>query len=193
MAFKLCTIDDLKLYAEIEGTGKYDMLLNTIIESMTKRFEQQCNRVFEHSGANDITEYFSGFKGQTIVIVKRPPITAFTSLADDTSRVYATILVDGTDFVRTDAEGKLELDGFTFSAGLNNIRVVYRGGYTEDSIPADLAMACLLQSTALFKWRTNEGVASISNQGGNVSLFEPIKLLPEVKSTLAKYTIHRSY
>ena len=153
MALQLCTIEDLKSYLKgMEQATNYDPLLNGIIDMVTKRFEGFCDREWEDTGTN-ITEYHDGDGERNLIVVRRPPINAFTSLHDDVDRSYGSdTLIATTDYVTYDS-GRVELDSLRFSKGLKNIQVIYQGGYKLHTVPEDLRLACLLQSTFIFKRR----------------------------------------
>ena len=200
MPLELCTVDDLKGSSALQGflegmagAEKYADILLTIIKGVSKRFESPdaCNRTFENYTVNQTTEYFDGDKEKSFIIVKNPPITSVTSLHDDLDRVYGSAaLIDADDYVAYDS-GRVELDGGSFSTGLKNIKIIYKGGYTEATIPDDLKLACMLQSAFIFKRRKEIGLNAISGVGGSLNISTPMKLLPEVKAILRAYKIWR--
>jgi hypothetical protein len=192
MALALCTSAELKLYLDgMETPSKYDTLIDNIINSTSSRFEKFCDREFEDS-ESDVTEYHDGDGSIDFIVVRRPPITSITSLHDDPDRGYnADDLIASTDYTYYSTSGIVKLDGVTFLEGIKNIKIVYQGGYTTSTIPDDLNMACIMQSAFIFKMREKIGLTSISGEGGSVSVYQPMKLLPEVNDVLSTYKIHR--
>lgn len=129
-----------------------------------------CRRTF----AEDVglVEHHSTSVGQRRLLLRRPPISSITSLADDPQRIYgAATLLPATTYVIADAGvGLVLLDGASFSGGVNNVQVIYRGGYAV--IPADLAQAVVeLVWLAREKGASNLlGMRAKSIADGNVSV-----------------------
>ena len=193
MALDLCTLNELKQYIEgMPNVDRYDYILSTLITSVSKRFESYCNRIWDNNSGNDVTEYFSGDGSTDFVIVKRVPIASITTLHDDPDREYnSDDLIAAADYTYYADEGRIQLDGIRFLKGLNNVKVTYKGGYTVATVPGDLKLACILQTTFVFKMRDKLGISSISSQAGSVSMYSPVELLPEVKQTLDLYKMFK--
>lgn len=191
-ALDLCELNEIKQYLEgMTNVDKYDFILSSIISWVSKRFETYCNRVWDNNEAADITEYFSGEDKTTFVVVRRIPIASVTSLYDDTERLYAAAsLIAAADYTFIAEQGIVQLDGSNFSKGINNIKVVYKGGYTVATIPGDLKLACVMQTAFTFKRRDQIGLSSLSGQGGSVSVYQPMELLPEVRAILNGYRFY---
>ncbi len=90
----------------------------------------------------DEAEYFDG-NGQTTLWPRRIPATSITSIYDDTARLFTTAgdEIDSDYYLIQKYADHIELDGARFSTGLQNIRLLYRGGYAEADIPDDLKIA----------------------------------------------------
>lgn len=118
-----------------------DALLAEMIERVGKDLAGKCGRTFEYEAT--ITEFHDGDGRARTLLVRRPPIVAVTTLHDDTGRDYlAAHLIDADDYVVDKEAGLITLDGFAFATGLQNIKVVYGGGYQV--IPQDLEEAALV-------------------------------------------------
>lgn len=118
-----------------------DALFAETIERVSKDLAGKCGRTFEYEAA--ITEFHDGDGRTRTLLVRRPPIVAVTTLHDDTGRAYLTAhLIAAADYVVDKEAGIITLDGFAFATGLQNIKVVYGGGYQV--IPQDLEEAALV-------------------------------------------------
>jgi len=197
MSLKLCSINDIRgseggeaegFLEGMKGVTKYETLLNTIIDAVSKRFENYCCREFEYQ--QNIEEYHSGTGENTFIIVQRPPISKVTSLHDDYNRVFGDdTLFDVDNYVA--GEQTVDLKNFRFRKGIKNIKVVYDGGYTDATIPHDLRLAAIMQTVFIFQRRNDLGLTSLSGEGGSISVQFPMKLLPEVGEILQNYKIWR--
>lgn len=191
----LCTIEDLRgvegqedmgFVDSLKGSTKYDTLFATLITAVSKRFESFCNRTFEQSSS--IVEYYSGSGTNRVIYVKRPPIASVASLYDDTDRVFGSgTMIDADDYVADDYT--VTLKNSTFMKGILNIKITYAGGYSTDTLPADLKLAAMMQVAFVFKRRADLGLVGISGEGGSISMQSPMKLLPEVEATLQTYKL----
>lgn len=90
----------------------------------------------------DEAEYFDG-NGQTVLWPRRIPVTSITSIYDDTDRLWTTAgdEIDSDNYLIQKFADHIELDGTRFSYGLQNIRLIYRGGWAEADIEEDLKTA----------------------------------------------------
>lgn len=191
----LCTIEDLRgvegqetmgFVDSLKGSTKYDTLFATLITAVSRRFESFCNRTFEYNSA--ITEYYSGNGERGYIYVKRPPIATVTSIHDDVDRDFdSTTLVDADYYVVFD--DRVEMKYSAFTKGLKNIKIIYSGGYSTATLPADIRLAAMMQVAFVFKRRADLGLVGISGEGGSISVQSPMKLLPEVEATLQPYKL----
>lgn len=78
----------------------------------------------------------------------------------------------------------------------DSIQVIYKGGYCsagqtpgtgEFALPADLREAAIEQASFFFKRRDDLGLAGVSFEGGSISKFSAMDLLPMVKKVLDNY------
>ncbi len=79
------------------------------------------------------------------------------------------------------------LDNSTFYDGVQNVKIVYKGGYA--SIPEDLRQACI--ETVVQKWKEGRegllGITSRTEPDGSISIFTEAGMLPDVKRVLSRY------
>lgn len=151
----ITTVAQCKAFRGIESDNQeHDAELSRIIPSVQAWLEQECYRQFDSA---TVTEYYSGAGSGEVpylgspqvwrdrLLVKRPPITSITNIWDDPLRAYgSTTLLSASDYVIVDAAaGIVVLDGITFQAGLNNIKITYTGGYSAATMPVDLQQAAI--------------------------------------------------
>jgi hypothetical protein len=109
----------------------------------------------------DETELFDG-GGESKIRPARIPITSVTSLYDDTDRLFTDSgdEIDSTDYVISTDGYRIELDGLTFANGLQNVRLIYRGGWAEADIEEDLKTAAYMLLSARRSLAGKEHISS---------------------------------
>lgn len=122
-----------------------DDLLSSIITRVSADAAKRCNRIF---GAGTVTEYHKG-DGTPSIVLRRPPVNSVTSIHIDSDRLWASdSAIDSDDITISDEiEGMVILNGdyFDRDSEIENVRVIYNGGYS--TIPADLER-CVLRLCA---------------------------------------------
>ncbi len=90
----------------------------------------------------DEAEYFDG-NSEGVLWPRRIPVTSITSIYDDTDRLFTAAgdEIDSDNYLIQKFADHIELDGTRFSNGLQNIRLLYRGGWAEADIEDDLKTA----------------------------------------------------
>jgi len=146
-----------------------DSLIANLINRLSTRIESYCGRKFV---AREYTEYHDGDKTNA-VIVDNPPIISVSGLWDDIDREFTSNEeITSDNYVVYSNEGYLSLynDEVYFSRGVQNIKVVYSGGYT--TIPYDLQDACI--NWVLTEYRRvkdkHHAFGSKSAPGGSISI-----------------------
>jgi len=113
-----------------------DALLSSIITRVSKDVATRCNRVFE---AGTVTEYHKG-DGTSELLVRRPPVNSVTSIHIDSDRVFGsdTAIDSGDIIISEEIDGMVILmdDYFDREPAIENVKIIYNGGYT--TIPGDL-------------------------------------------------------
>jgi hypothetical protein len=142
----------------------------------------------------DVEELFDG-GGRTILLGRWPVETIASVHVDDDQEWDADSLLESTDYRLNKTRGRLVYgsDGsVNWPDGVQNIRVVYTGGYVaagstagtgQTAMPDAIRRAFRLQAGYEWRNRTHLGQQSVSAQGVNISL-APAKLLPEVEEIL---------
>jgi hypothetical protein len=168
----LTTLANVKAFKNVTASD-HDAELLRLIPAVDAFISSYCNRVLESA---TVTEYHSGRSGQTTLRLRQYPVTAITSLHDDVDRVYGTAtLLSASDYVLTDAKaGLVQLDGLTFNEGLNNLKVVYTGGYAAGSTERALLEQAAIELVWLARDKGDKallGLQSRSIADGRVDTF----------------------
>lgn len=157
----LTTAANYKTWAKI-SVATYDTELALLVTQAEKLVAEVLDRRLEDSGAAAI-EYYDG-RGDDMLYLKAWPVTSITSvsyLSSVSSGVAAYTAYDGSEYYATD-DGRLiranvldyafpdsnaEAYSTNWPCGRDNIKVIYRGGYTSSTVPADLAL-CIYEVVA---------------------------------------------
>ena len=198
MSIMLVPLATVKAFLEIDAAKTdYDSLLVTIIKYVSGRFETFLNRKLQKA---ERTQYFDA--GRTKYFLEAFPIDSTASLTvtlDDTTQTV------NDDYWVWPTLGLLRFDYSTSYTEPRELSVTYTGGYaitdtaigisgistvTETvllEVPDDLAFACLLQTTFVFRRRKDIGLSSVSMPDGSINTIFAAELLPEVKRILMTY------
>lgn len=186
-AWALTTVAEVKTYLTI-AVSTYDTLLEDLIDSCSDWIEAMAGgRRFKDIGT-DVTQYYDGGernRERKRIFLKNFPINAFTSVAYSSGPYDALVWTSfsaASDFIRADLRGELYFPG-GLPAGVQNIRVVYKGGYT--TIPDDLNLACKKLVAKEFNKRKAQGFTNESVGGGSIGWNE--KVDPSVRDILNRY------
>ena len=197
-AGRICTLADVKDRLGESGV-EHDTLLNRLIASLESMFDSYTGRSMIVPSA-DVTEYYSG-RGPFLQL-RRYPVVAITSIKEavDYDFTAADALVANTDYriVNNGLNGILVRIYSVWDALQDSIQVIYRGGYCaagvtpgegKTALPDDLREVAIEQAVYFFKRRDDLGLSSVSFQGGSISKFAPMDLLPIVKRVLDNYKL----
>jgi len=195
---RICTLGDVKDRLGISVT-EHDAAINRIISGLESIFDRHTNRNLLVNAA-DITEYYSAISSESRIVLNRYPIVSITSVKESYNYDFdaATALVGDTDYrqLRSGENGILYRIYTSWATFEDAIQVIYRGGYCsagqtpgagEFALPADLREAAIEQASFFFKRRDDLGLAGVSFEGGSISKFSSMDLLPMVKKVLDKY------
>lgn len=172
-----------------------DAILGNTINALSQRITNECNRNFDYQAAD-----VWAFRGNEMDLrVPRYPIQSVATFAVKESEVLGWVVVTGADipdFMINPAGNIIEL-----SVALGNYRqqgqVTYAGGYIlpggtkvtgVPALPDDLEQAVIEQVAYWYQRREQLGLVSISGDGGSVSQFRSLDLLPGVLAVVKKYT-----
>jgi len=194
---RICALADVKDRLGLSNTD-HDSVINRIITGLEAIFNQYTRRTLLQTSA-DVTEYYTG-QGSYLQL-KRYPIITITSVTQSVTYDF-----DNTDALVADTDYRLVNAGrngilyrtynLSWFDTPDSIKVVYRGGYCaagqspgdgETAMPADLREAAIEQASFFFKRKDDIGLAGVGFQGGSISKFNPINLLPMVKDILQNY------
>lgn len=196
MAVKLCTLANVTDRLN-ETSSDYDTMLTSIIEALEPLFDNYLDRSLIVT-AEDVTEYYS--PAGDMLQIKRYPVVSITSVKESIDYDF-----DNTDAYTANEEYRLINDGkrgviyrmySAFFSVPDCLQVIYRGGYTaagdspgdgETALPSDIVEAAIEQACHIFQRRNDIGLAAVSFDGGSISKYEQVKLLPGVKQILEKY------
>lgn len=187
----LTTLANCKAFKNVTGTA-HDAELARLILVVDEFCNAHCNRKLEQA---TVTEYHSARRGQTVLILRQPPVASITSIHDDTERVYGSeTLIAAADYVLEDADaGIVRFDGTSLQQGINNVKVVYPGGFAAGSS----ALKLLEQAAIELVWLTRDlgdkallGVQAKQIADGSITTFQRSRL-EAVREILDRYRLER--
>lgn len=190
LPYALITVTELKTYLGITSAS-FDALLQDIINATTTQIERYLgNRriIAEDNGgipvqAVDITELYDGGArkdGKRNLLLRRRPIIQVTTVSYETGTDFANPeyidFSSATDFKLDKEAGIIHFVGILVP-GIQNIRVIYAGGFSDDivvptgvqAVPDDLKLACKMLSGKFFNKRKAQGIRNESVGGGSLT------------------------
>jgi len=190
----LTTLANVKKYLKISATNAdRDTMLSTIICAIEQNIKDFCNTDFL-ADANDRTEYYDG-DGSSVLLVNHYPIISITSLHDDPYRAFeSNSEIRSTDYVIYEKQGKivltadprLALTGSNFSVGKQNIRIIYKTGYSV--VPYNVVLAIWLWCGIEFDKYKDEMQGVILRTVGDKTTRLEISTIPtDVLGMISKY------
>ena len=154
-----------------------------LIASISARMASYCGRD-DWGPSTSRTEYRDG--GLTCVAVDVWPITSITSIHDDVDHEWASdTALDADDyFASYDDNGVIYSEAGTFTAGKQNLKITYVGGYADEkSVPSEIKRACIEQlKYDYIRSSASRGI----NVAGAVAAADEA-LLPVVQSALKRW------
>ncbi len=193
---RICTLADVKDRLGLTDT-EFDLTINQIISGLEELFNSYTKRSLIVN-PTDVTEYFRGCG--SLLQLNRYPIVAVTSIKVAYDYVFssATALTENSEYrtVAGGAKGILFRMYGSWPDIPDAVEVIYRGGYCsagqtpgegEFAMPADLREAAIEQACFVFKRKDDIGLSAVSAQGGSISKFSAMDLLPMVKKVLDSY------
>jgi uncharacterized phiE125 gp8 family phage protein len=183
----LATRTALRLYLGIDASDtQHDDLLDALIDYASERIESHCRRGFASA---ELTEYLDG-TGTSRIVLSRRPVTALTSVHEDSGRVFAAeTQVDSADLVLHPERGIVDRLGAVFARGARTVKVAYTAGYA--TVPDDVALACVKLAAAWFAHaRTGADGVKRESLGGYAAEYAAAPLPADVEGALAPYREH---
>jgi hypothetical protein len=182
-------LQDVKRYPGMLADDSDDVLLYDIMKRKDSLVKNRilCRDI--ESGTK--TEYLDGDCTDTIIL-KHVPITAITSIHDDTERVYGSdTLIDSADYTYDAETGIITLDNNITSPGRQNIKVIYTGGYTVATVGTTLPTMPEYLKEAMIKLVIAEFLVSKGQiatiVGDTFTVDRPKRLFNEAMDTLNRY------
>ena len=193
---RICTLTDVKDRLGITNTEN-DTMLNRLISNIEDIFNNYTKRKLLLNAAA-VTEYYTG-QGRYLQL-DRYPVVSITSIKQaldyDFDNVDALIVNEGYRLLSAGKNGIIISIYLNWAETPDSIQVVYTGGYCsagqtpgdgEYAMPADLREAAIEQVTFFFKRKDDIGLSGVGFQGGSISKFSAMDLLPIVKNILDSY------
>ncbi len=192
----VCTTDDVKMRLAISDSD-YDTMIAAIIAGLTGRFDAFCGRTLLQT-SSDVTEYYTGLS--QYLQLNRYPVISITSIKEARDRDFdnATALTAEEDYwpMSLGKNGILFREGVWWPPKPDSIQVIYRGGFaaagdepgsSEIALPAEIREAAIKQAAMEFKRRDDIALSGVGFDGGSMTKFQPMKLLPDVEDVLKQY------
>ena len=183
----LITLEDVRIEGEIE-TDQLDARILRKIESVMDAAEAYCARKFELS---TFTEHHDIEGAPSFFYVDNPPWVSITSLAHNVQD--ASVTIDADEDVIDEQEykdaGKIQLFNgeSVFYAGKASAKIVYSGGWDEETFPQDLKDALLQQILFELNHAERVGIKLQAADGVSVSYDEASGFASQVKVVLDRY------
>lgn len=192
---RICTLADIKDRMGLTNTD-HDSTINRLILGVEQMFDNETRRKLLQNTLDE-TEYYTG-QGPHLQL-RRYPVISITSIVVSYDYTFnETALTENTDYrlINNGKKGVIYRVYSDWSSLEDSIQIAYRGGYCpagqtpgtgEIVMPADLREAAIEQVCFLFQRRNDLGLAGVSFEGGSMSKFSSIKLLPLVEDVLKKH------
>jgi hypothetical protein len=180
---QIITPSQFKSYSGISDTNS-DTIISVYCDAVTDLINNYCNRNFLHQ------TYTVSLDGNDEVYLRNleRPITAVTSITiDDTALNLVTEAADDNYFLYAD-QGKIYY-GSGFTSGNQNVVIVYKAGYTEATMPADVVQAAYLLISMVWEKQGKTTALSESTPAGYSKSFLELTIPQLIKDILGRYTL----
>lgn len=161
----LTTIEKVKEYLGLDaGQTKDDALLSRLVTAASALFVARTGVDFPSASYTDTVDG----NGRATLLLQHAPVTAVASVTVDGETIAARATVDGDGYVIADGTiGKIELAGYVFTTGTENVVVTYTAG---EAVPADVEQAVILRVAYEYKARDRISIANrVLPQGESIS------------------------
>ena len=180
---RIIPVSLFKSYAGISDTNS-DVVLGYYCDAVTAFVNNYCNRDFRHQTH---TVSLDGNDDEYLRNLDRP-ITAVTSISvNDTALDLVTEAANDNYFLYS-AEGKIYYGG-GFPAGNQNIALVYKAGYEDTNMPADLVQACAILISLVWEKAGKITALSEGTPAGYSKAFIDLAIPDIVKEILNRYML----
>ena len=174
---------DYKEFLNVTSSDTDD-ILETIAEASEKEVERYLKFDFESESK---IEYYDG-SDRSVLVLDSFPVTAITSISYWDGSDWVALTTDDYNDLRIKNQSSVYLDGYVFTKGTMNYKVVYTAGYT--TIPTDIQL--VIKKVTKINWdstplgRNSLGLNTISNSAGvqsnlNINRFAKEDVLKELE------------
>lgn len=177
-----------------DADTEHNTLLTTILTNVSGRIERFLNRTLE---TGSVTRIFDVADGQRVFSLKAYPVSAITSVKNDTEWDWSgTSAMDSSYYQENAASGVLYFWANVLVPGYQALQVIYSGGMAADAdalIAAypDLSEAGINQVVYEFNHRDSIGIPTLVAAGGaSLSFVQDSDLLPSVRGALKSLRRH---
>jgi hypothetical protein len=185
----LATLSQLKArLGVLDSDTTDDALFANFLKLVSARFAQHCRRTFDRDAAATFE-----FRGHELLILPdRYPIESVSAWHLKETEAEGWVVQSAPDYFLNERKNIIELIS-PLGVSTELARVTHAGGYVlpgdtasagQTELPDDLRESCIEQAAYLYQNRKRLGLVSISGQGGSLSQFAELDLLPLVRATL---------
>lgn len=185
--YSLTSVESIKNYRVFNGevlktTPEQNELLEKLIDTITKRFENYCDRKF---ASRDYTEYTNALITD-VLYPKQYPLNSVTSIHQDFTLNYGdNTLISSDDYVVRDNKIIFKYAGLYMDDYTESVKIVYNAGY--DIIPSDLEHSCIIEVLRIFDRIKSFGLLSESDGAGTSYNYITTTFLEDTETTLNNY------
>lgn len=172
----LTTLANVKSWMSITSTD-HDVVLTRLISAASNFVASWLNRDLF---AADYNERFNGTGTRSLMLTNYPVLSVAAVVINGVSVPAGTDTADGYFF---DKDG-LALRGYSFQAGVCNVRVSYRGGF--ETIPLEIEQAVIELVSLRHKERERIGLVSKGLAGETIT-FTQKDFTMSIKSVLNQF------
>jgi hypothetical protein len=172
-----------------------DAILQNALNAISGRFYNDCNRQFDY-----LTSWQFEFPADLLNIVpdrspidRTQPVTWEVKDSEALGFVVQNTPVPDFIFGRNNNVFILQAP---LGTNLQMARVTYGGGFvlpgnqvgsSQIALPSDIEQACVEQVAYWYQRRNQLGLVSVGGEGGTISQYRTLDLLPSVVAVLKKY------
>ena len=186
MAQTLISTQDVMDFGNLDNDALKPRIAS-LLASVFAAAEQDCLRKFS---SDTFTEYFDADGSTSSYLVANPPMTALVSVTDDVQ--YSARSIDTSTnvlfYTEQKEEGLVQLykNEGRFSGGVAGVRIIYTGGWTATTMPAELKEAICQE--VLFRLNVRAvGVKQENADGAGTTYATERGFAKEVADTLLRY------